>query len=317
MNTHLDELINQWREGRVSDEDLRRLTEALDTPEGRASLRADWFLEAALPEALRTSSLLKVSHKADPERTRRWTAWFSWRPLTAAAAGIVFGMFCTSVVFAHVRPSLGKVLTLLQEGFESRPAPEVTGLPREIGKWSGDFTEIVSEQQGVKPASGSKMLRFLRADYEGKSRPEGSYICDVYHLVDMRTYREHFADGGAVVQFSAEFYTPVISAEGSYGADQVQVYACDEKTARAVLREGLGINEKSVIAMARNGRRLGDSTGGTWQRISVEMRVPPKTEFLFLHIAASRPSVSNVPASFEGRYVDGVRLSLGRRAPVP
>jgi hypothetical protein len=302
------ELVRRYLGGEATVEEARRLESMLAVD---AQLRRDYLAYARVEAGLSSKVRPKLVKTAPPNR------WLTWRPLAAAAAGIVFGMFCTSVVFAYVAPSLGKVLTLLQDSFESGPAPEVTGLPKEIGEWSGDFTEVVGEQLGVKPPNGKKMLRFLRADYEGKSRPEGSYICDVYHLVDMRTYREHFADGSAVVQFSAEFYAPVMSAEGSYGADQVQVYACDEKTARAVLREGRGINEKNVMAMAKNGRRLGDSTDGTWQRISVEMRVPPKTEFLFLHIAASRPSVSNVPASFEGRYVDGVRLSLGRRAPIP
>jgi len=53
-----------------------------------------------------------------------------------------------SMVFAYVAPSLGKVLTLLQDGLESGPGPEVAGLPIEPGKWSGDYTEVVGEQQG-------------------------------------------------------------------------------------------------------------------------------------------------------------------------
>jgi hypothetical protein len=47
-----------------------------------------------------------------------------------------------------------------------------------------------------------------------------------------------------------------------------------EKTTRAISRDGRGLNEKNVMAMAKNGRHLGGFTGGTWQRMSFEMRVP-------------------------------------------
>ena len=66
-------------------------------------------------------------------------------------------------------------------------------------------TEVVGEQQGVKPESGKKMLRFLRTDYEGMPKPKGSKISDIFRLIDMRSYRSEFADGGAVVQLSAGF----------------------------------------------------------------------------------------------------------------
>lgn len=129
MNTHLDELINRWREGRLTDEDLRRLTEALDTPEGRASLRADWFLEAALPEALRTSPLLKVSQKAEPQQTRKWTGWLSWRPLAAAAAALVIVAAVGAWLWFGSRES--SVLTLVDSSGSIAWS--------EDGKWRSDL----------------------------------------------------------------------------------------------------------------------------------------------------------------------------------
>ncbi len=74
--------------------------------------------------------------------------WSAWRPLTAsAAAGIVFGMFCTSVVFGFSVRSLEKVVSLLQEGFESGAAPLVTGIPQELNQWTGDDSEIVEDMR--------------------------------------------------------------------------------------------------------------------------------------------------------------------------
>ena len=116
---------------------------------------------------------------ADSTEVRR--PWFRWGPLPAAAAGLFIGLFTASTVFANVMPSLIKTWSLLHVGFEDGAAPRHTGVPQEIDHWSGDFTEVTGARQGVTPASGTKMIRFLRADFEGKTTQD-SYISDLYQL---------------------------------------------------------------------------------------------------------------------------------------
>jgi hypothetical protein len=319
MNAHLDELINRWREGKLSDEELRRLTDALATQEGRAALRGDWFLEAALPEALRTTRVLKLAQKLDPmvtSQTRTWTNWLSWRPLTAAAAGIVFGMFCTSIVFAYVAPLGGKVITLFQESFESGPAPLVTGVPIEADKWSGDYTEVVGEQQGVKPASGKKVLSFLRGDYEGRNIPS-SHSSDVFRLLDVRPYRREFADGGAVVQLTAVFNAVPFPADENFSAT-LTIFALDAslvgnetvKAENALSTESLAFSRSSKVVMDRN--------SATWQKVSNELRLTSGTEFLMIRIGMSNDTKSKDKRrdSFAGHFADKVQLVIARRPEI-
>jgi hypothetical protein len=93
MKANLDELLHRWREGTLSDDEMRQLTDALASRDARAALRRDWFLEEALPEALKTAPLLEV---APPDFTRAkpgreaWAAvrWLrlEWAALGAAAA---------------------------------------------------------------------------------------------------------------------------------------------------------------------------------------------------------------------------------------
>jgi hypothetical protein len=93
MNPNLDELLHRWREGTLSDDEMRQLTDALASSEARAALRRDWFLEEALPEALKTAPLLEVAPPdftpSKPEReawaTVRWLR-LEWAALGAAAA---------------------------------------------------------------------------------------------------------------------------------------------------------------------------------------------------------------------------------------
>lgn len=89
--------------------------------------------------------------------TRRRTRWHAWRPLIAAAAGIVVGIFCPSVMFAYVAASLGKWTTfVLQESLDAKPAPLETGVPNGPGRWSGDYSQVVGREQGSEAGEREK-----------------------------------------------------------------------------------------------------------------------------------------------------------------
>lgn len=310
MNTHLDELITLWHEGALTKEKLHRLNEILATAEGRAAMRDDCFLEAALPEALRTTRLLKA---VEPPQTKKWAGRFSWRPLTAAAAGLVFGMFCTSIVFAYVSLSLDKVTTLLQDSFESCLAPEVIGVPTKPGIWSGDFTEIVGEEQGVNPEAGKKMLRFLSADYDGKPN-QGGYSADLFRLIDVRPFRREFSDGGSIVQLSAAFDAITSPADKKYECD-VCIFALDADMATAGAMRLQNRLFTGSLAMARSSRNVQDRDPATWQRMACELRLPPNTDFLMIRIGVVH--ASHMPGAFAGHYADDVRVTMARREPLP
>ena len=338
MNPDLQLFLQAWTGGAdVSDAESQRLLHRLETD---GAFRAECVDEIHLlgmlkavqtttPRWLDLHDALSLSPDVAPDlasrvlrlvqaepQARPFTRWFTWRPLTAAAAGIVLGMLCTSMVFGFVVPTAGKVMTLLQEGFESGPAPLVTGVPIEPGKWSGDFAEVVGEQQGVKPSKGKKMLRFLRADYEGKGRFEGNYFADVFRLIDVRPYQREFVDGGAVVQLSAAFNAFAFPTEEAFGGS-VAVHALNVATDVDGSRLSEWSIESESLAMARNHRLNLDRDPGTWQRLGTELRLPPNTEFLLISISVNHSTPSQRRASFDGHFVDNVRLSMARRAPLP
>jgi len=95
---NMDELLERWRDGSASEADLRELTARLATPEHRDALLEDWLVESALPRALpaalvaaqRESAMTsgtKPSPRAEP---KLWSGWLQRRPLTAAAALVLF-----------------------------------------------------------------------------------------------------------------------------------------------------------------------------------------------------------------------------------
>ena len=164
--------------------------------------------------------------------------------------------------------------------------------------------------------SGGKMLRFLRADYKGKPNADGSYIADLYRLVDLRPYRQDLADGNAKVQISAAFNAIPFSQEEAYSCS-VSGYALDAEMARNAASLHDAIDANGSLAMARKRLANLDRDPGTWQKLDEELRLPAETEFLLVHIAVIPTGKSPRRITFDGQYVDDVRITLVRRSPVP
>ncbi len=308
------ELIRRYIDGITKPEEI---TELQDILRRDAIFRRLFARYTSLDSALGDGRLFAapVTRVRSNGSSRPSLKWLSWRPLTAAAAGIVLGTFCTSVVFAYVAPSFGKVVTLLGESFESVPTPLAKGVPMEADHWSGDYTEVVGEQQGVKPESGKKMLRFLRADYEGKTNAEGSRVGDIYRLVDMRPYRGEFADDGVVAQVSAGFNMLEFPADERYHCS-LTLYALDaESVPTGSTRSGIKLDEAPLGSHKRLMRL--DRSPATWQRLTSELRLPPDTDYLLVRICIQYTLKSAPQPTFAGHYVDEVRLSMARRNPLP
>jgi hypothetical protein len=205
----------------------------------------------------------------------------------------------------------------LQDGFESGPAPLVTGVPIEVGVWSGDYSTVVGEHEGVKPSIGIKMLRFLRGDYEGRDIPS-SHSSDVFRLVDVRPFRREFADGGAVVQLTADFNAAPFADDESFSAT-LTIFALDAslvgnemvKAENGLSTEALAFSRSSKVAMDRN--------RATWQKMSNELRLPPSTEFLMIRLGMSNDTKSKDKRRdrFAGHFADKVQLFIARRAEIP
>ncbi|MCB1120290.1 MAG: hypothetical protein KJT03_01975, partial [Verrucomicrobiae bacterium] len=259
-------------------------------------------------------SLAELKPRWQSQSNRAIYSWFSWRPLTTAAAGIVIGLFCASMVFAYVAPSWGTVATLLDDGFEYGPAPLAKGMPVEAGVWSGDYAEVTTEQQGVKPESGGKMLRFLRSDYEGKRTPERGHVADIYRLIDLRPYRLEAADGWTVVQCQADFNSSP-SLNGEAYSCKLSVHAFDAETVTSGAMRAASARFEQDLTTASSGWQELDRNADTWQQMAVDLRLPPNTDFMLVRVAVKTEREPLPKESFEGQYLDNVRLTM-RRSPL-
>jgi hypothetical protein len=323
MTTNWHDLIQRYISGTIKETETVALEQQLKTD---AALR-DWYLDAlnldsaleAAAESAQTALSLPVpfSQRALTPVGATSTHWFAWRPLTAAAAGLVIGLFSASMVFGFGVRSLEKVVSLFQESFESEPAPLVTGMPQEVNLWSGDYSEVVERYEDVKPAQGTKMARVLRSDFEGKASSMPNRQGDLSRIIDVRSFMRDANGGEFVMTLSALFNAAPFPDSQRYDG-VVTLYALGEigSTEESLMEDALAISNGSCNSMDRD--------PATWQTASTRLLLPTGTKFVMLKVSFRRwPKGSEVQPSlpdlmtFAGHFVDDVRASIRIRHAAP
>lgn len=269
--------------------------------------------EQALVSELRDESIVALMEPraaAGAGVGARRFAWLSWRPLAAAAAGVVFGLFCAAVAWAYTGPRaaelIERVLPLANGDFESAEQPAADGMPSRFGVWSGDFASVVGAEQGVEPKHGQRMLRVLRSDSRLTPPGEDTRVGDMMQLVDLRPFKAEVASGNAVIELTAS-------------ANMVAAKPGEKFTFRAVILAFSGRPEEmgdylkvwqTALACAASPLNLDDDPG-TWQTTTVRMLLPANTDFVMIKVPMDqeKPSTSG-HIEFAGHYVDDLRLVL-------
>ena len=291
------ELIGRYLDGIATPGEFQVLEELIvSSPTVRQEFLRYAHLDAALvgnqnrqmPTALFGVEPSPQTHAVKSSVSKRCSRLLK-RPVAAAALGLIVGLCSASMLWAYVAPVSSHVSTLVTEGFESPSLKLGHRVILESGGWRGDRSVIVGEEQGVKPAAGRKMVRFLHEGYQGKDRPSGSHIADVYHLIDVRAFRTDIVDHRSVVQVSASMNATPFPEDEKYGCS-ISVYALDaDSVPDSPLKIGTTVTVNST-AMARSVSTKLDTDPSRWQRLTAELQLPPNTEFLVirLHIRKHR-----------------------------
>lgn len=260
----------------------------------------------------------RVVHRLkDEPRTPVKARVLSWRPVLAAAAGLAFGLFSASVVFGFGfggRP-LEKPALVLDESFESGAPPLITGIPQTLNHWSGDYSEIVGEQHGVRPAVGRRMACLLRSDFEGRISAKPSRQADLMRMVDVRPFLREAHGGDVVMTLSALFNaSPAQDAERYDGVATIWALDRGFPTEESLMHDALAHS----VGMCRSL----DFDVNTWQKASTRLLLPPGTEMVLLKVSFSPIRSGSTGSSgqpdhvtFPGNFVDEVHATISVRSP--
>lgn len=106
MKHDLKQLLQRWEDGTLTEEALRQLADALESPEARARLRSEWFLDSALPQALQSAPLWGAKH---PQPIRRISILEritipSWTPAHWAAVGAAAVVCVACLIWERSNP---------------------------------------------------------------------------------------------------------------------------------------------------------------------------------------------------------------------
>lgn len=329
-NQHLDKLINAYFDEALTPAEQAELETQLQDTE--AARQRFWELaevhglagDAArtlwlnVDAGIRPAASLSVDLAQAVSRRRDRLNRIYLAPLSAGVVGLAIGIISTTAIWAATTLRQQHAVMIFHDSFESGPSPVAKGAPIDPDAWGGDYSEIVEAWPSLRPVDGNRMLRFLRADYDGKEKQVG-YLGDLYRVIDLRGDLSQFADGNTVVSVEAAFASLAFERSGRFSPN-LSLHALEELPANAeawhAMIEIPRRLEEASLASAR--RQEFFSSSDPWRRVSLEMRLPPNTRYLLvgLHIAdlhVARNSSSLQPAvEFEGQFVDDVRVMLRR-----
>jgi hypothetical protein len=230
-----------------------------------------------------------------PRETVKPTRWLSWSPLTAAAAGLMIGLFSASLVFGYVAQSRARSVTMLAEGFEDAEMPLDRDLPRRTGAWSGDFTRPHAGNGSAKPLEGSRLVTLP----PGKER-KFSYAMRFFDL-GMLPASETAQNRQIEVTASFHGHEPAV-------ADLFQIrlaaFGGSLEEARAIWLSPQ-LNEKALLHVART-VTVPAGEGG-WKKLHATIDLPPGATLLLVSLAAAVAD-NDVPKT--PHYLDDVRIQL-------
>jgi hypothetical protein len=290
-------LFNAALNGTLTDAERPQLAALLKSS---AEARQLWFLyhdnECGLAELKTAAATTAARATARSEPSSRGASpWLQWRSLTAAAAGLVIGLFGASVVYGiAIHRGLEKrvPLALFEPGFENAQLPLVGGVPRGTGQWGGDAAKVVAGENGVPPKEGRFMLR-------AELPARGAWR--VYQVLDLQS----LPPGGNRESREIEISASLATADAAAAVRLfVRVFAVTE--APDELDDAWIDRREEAVASAMRGLEVLPGAQG-WQTISVSMQVPRTARSLVLFLGARIPDKSARTSSI---YLDDVRVSL-------
>lgn len=171
-----------------------------------------------------------------------------------------------------------------------------------VTDWRYDTHNFVTAENGITPAAGNQMLKFLETSTGGG--PSAAVVSDVFQVIDMTSLADQ-----AII---------------STGFGSVSIGALFNRVAGPVpspvdTRFDLNIRSHTSLANAQaltstgfaSNTLISDSILTTWEALTTTLALPVGTQYITLHLAAVENVVNDwTGPEFQGHYADDVRMTL-------
>lgn len=289
-------LLMRFQDGGLTPAELAAFEAAMGVDPAKRQLFADTQLcSMALHHRFRQEAFHVEPAPKKP------TSWIT-RPFAAMAAGLVIGLFGSSIVWtiSSPRATTGRLVSLINGSFDQNRLDR--GFPQQTGLWSGDEAIIRDGKlHFIAPSSDS-------ADFSGRA-----ISCDVFQLVDLRPLRSSLSpETDSVLDLSADFVdarppnsNPSISFFCQlylFQGDPASLYRNWPQAIHDTLASG------SAVVTTLGTDAIGKRT------LTARCLIPSLADFAVLQIAA-RPNLR--PAKLNSLSVDDVKLTLKTQPSLP
>jgi len=247
-------------------------------------------------------AVMREVRPASPSRPR--FPWLAWRPLTAAAAGLVIGLFSASVVWAFA--GNGRSWSLLRESFEGDGFRWHSGFPTQLGQWGGDEAKIVTKEAGVAPKEGMRMLKLEPKTTDLSSR--------THCIADLQNQQKALGSTTRQIELRASFHPSVLGKKDRYVLRAAAFADGPEKVEERWMNDLWMEIDEHALAYAARGVSVPAGTDG-WQAITLMIDVPPGSRILVISMWAA--TMDGKPDNRSAHYLDDVRLSGVINEPLP
>lgn len=297
MNTNWHDLIQRHMEGLLNEEEAATFQSSLtNDPELRRLylhyMNLDVALEAHAGSSTTVNNMLLSPHHG---KTNRWTGWLSWRPPAAAAAGLILGMLCTSMVWAYTMPRIKmnaqRTMPLFVESFEDERMVPLHGFPTHAGDWFGDLSAAVVADAEAKPADGKRMVRLV-------PNPKRMFSY-AWRMVDLSAYPQAAGTESRQLEVTASFCGAEAPSADRY---QIRLAAFSEEPGEVrAIWNGDGMFDQVLQHVGRTVTMKPGDHG--WHTLHATMEIPSGARSLVISLAAA---VADDDTPKSAHYLDDV-----------
>jgi hypothetical protein len=302
----LDHLIHNCLEDCLSESEAASLSSLLEhSAAARERYWATASVHGLLEHSLQQASLRVITGQEARPQTPV-VRWLQWRPWAAAAAGLAFGIFGASMVWAYAlplaAPTAERTISTFTEGFENAELIPSRGFPRQANEWSGDLSAPVTAESGVAPIEGNRMLRL--------TSPNSRHFSYAWRILDLAEHPAPREAERRKVEVSAAFNTKGEARPLHY---QIRLAAFSQEPGevRRIWNHESVLFDTVLQHVGRNVRVEADEPG--WQVVQASMEIPPGTRSLLISLAASEADSASAPKEY---YLDDVQARLVVSSPL-